>query len=466
MSYKAIVDFLTVAQLNLNFAGAIGYLAGDIAIQAMSTIHVYEHRRWLGWYNSPGGFHVARKYGRLCISPFWDSIYPGPRVDPAAILSLEGDDGPRYQGLYSGTVLDKTGHVARLLVDYCKNEIPSQLVEGSRRITIPSSVAIVNLSSFSTALSNPFIPSPVISHKHSPRVAAVPIMTTIVSAIACWIFGDWICCIVILAGAITNGLFCLIMGTANLTYTYPNTARGVPSGDGILQDRSGIVILLGREVAVTAVTKSRLSLSLRAKEESNLLGTCSLLLTLNAFSQLVFLPQGTTFGQMSFLWSLITSWVYSIFLCSLDLEGAQRTILVKSILNNPDITKRVLPTWTTTVIYTLLVFHDHALSENSESIAHPELKRALDKLLVSLIPNETVVWNIFREWVTDCIGRHGDFEEHGWGLWEGRVQALSLDQSQLLRDLREDATTAQLTFLKRSTKEPTVSDDVIYDDSR
>ncbi|KAI5993524.1 hypothetical protein EDD15DRAFT_2265805 [Pisolithus albus] len=28
----------------------------------MATVHVYEHRKWLGWYNSPGSYTVASRY--------------------------------------------------------------------------------------------------------------------------------------------------------------------------------------------------------------------------------------------------------------------------------------------------------------------------------------------------------------------------------------------------------------------
>ncbi|KAG2142553.1 hypothetical protein BD769DRAFT_1348918 [Suillus cothurnatus] len=44
------------------------------SISAMTTVHLYHRRRWLGCYNSPGSYTVAKKFGQLANSRFWDGL--------------------------------------------------------------------------------------------------------------------------------------------------------------------------------------------------------------------------------------------------------------------------------------------------------------------------------------------------------------------------------------------------------
>ncbi|EIW56623.1 uncharacterized protein TRAVEDRAFT_95883, partial [Trametes versicolor FP-101664 SS1] len=68
---------------DLDISGVAGFFGADVAISAMATVHVYAGRRWLGWYNQPGSYEVARRYGQLARSYFWDALYPGPNGNPA-----------------------------------------------------------------------------------------------------------------------------------------------------------------------------------------------------------------------------------------------------------------------------------------------------------------------------------------------------------------------------------------------
>ncbi|EIW55252.1 uncharacterized protein TRAVEDRAFT_94054, partial [Trametes versicolor FP-101664 SS1] len=67
----------------LDISGIAGFFGGDASVAAMNTIHIYSGRRWMGWYNQPGTYEVARRYGQLAVSRLWDALYPGPNLDPA-----------------------------------------------------------------------------------------------------------------------------------------------------------------------------------------------------------------------------------------------------------------------------------------------------------------------------------------------------------------------------------------------
>ncbi|EGO27955.1 hypothetical protein SERLADRAFT_367532 [Serpula lacrymans var. lacrymans S7.9] len=71
------------SDFTLNATGIAGFFGGDEAVSAMASVHMYEGRKWLGWYNSPGSYVVAKRYGQLANSRFWDGLFPGVNVDPA-----------------------------------------------------------------------------------------------------------------------------------------------------------------------------------------------------------------------------------------------------------------------------------------------------------------------------------------------------------------------------------------------
>ncbi|KIK21853.1 hypothetical protein PISMIDRAFT_103302, partial [Pisolithus microcarpus 441] len=71
------------AHFTLDTSGVAGVFGGEEAVSAMATVHVYQYRKWLGWYNSPGSYEIAKRYGRLATSKFFDGLFPGVHTDPA-----------------------------------------------------------------------------------------------------------------------------------------------------------------------------------------------------------------------------------------------------------------------------------------------------------------------------------------------------------------------------------------------
>ncbi|KIJ36777.1 hypothetical protein M422DRAFT_179050, partial [Sphaerobolus stellatus SS14] len=70
------------SSFSLDVSGIAGFFGGEEAFAAMTSVHLFRGRRWLGWYNSPGSFYVSKKYGILARSRVWDGLYPGVNVDP------------------------------------------------------------------------------------------------------------------------------------------------------------------------------------------------------------------------------------------------------------------------------------------------------------------------------------------------------------------------------------------------
>lgn len=63
-----------------------------------------------------------KKYGIITGTRVWDGLFPGKNMDPATILGLDGQKGPRHLGAKSGTRMDATGHLAYLLHQRGKRE--------------------------------------------------------------------------------------------------------------------------------------------------------------------------------------------------------------------------------------------------------------------------------------------------------------------------------------------------------
>ncbi|KAL7283134.1 hypothetical protein ACG7TL_002560 [Trametes sanguinea] len=378
---------------NLDISGVAGFFGGDASVSAMATVHIYEGRKWLGWYNQPGSYEIARRYGQLSKSRFWDALYPGVNVDPATLFGFDGTQGPKYTGIHSGTNMPKTGHVARLFMESCKAVSAREKPAPGQRITTPCSVTVVYLTD---------IPDETLYPRQRRDIgsilALVPILASIAACVLCARWEDWYCFCMIVLGMIASGLSCYVIGMGTLTFRHPKPASEAPPGDGLLEDESGLVVVKGPEGAVNSITRGRFALQYTSEPRYHNIGLCSMLLTVQFLAQLLVVPQGTLHGQIVFLSSLACSWAYSSFLSSIDREGIQRTMLTDEVLRlgQEQLQKFELGTRTSMVVFTLLLLA-------------PANTRALRRVLDNLLPNDTDVWNQFKDEILQCI--ESDFQD-------------------------------------------------------
>jgi len=373
-------QLLQNTNFQLDAGGVAGFFGGDEAIYAMATVHVYEGRRWLGWYNSPGSYTVAKKYGQLAHSGLYDGLFPGVAVDPATLFELKGESGPEYSAVHSGTVLGNTGQTGHLLMKECEAWEKTTVING--RKTRQETVTIVELRHIPPSTLHPVLPRP-----GSIVTACVPILVSVGTCIVCGVYRDWYCFAMILLGTVTNGISCFVIGSAALTFTHPEPAKGSPRGDGFIKGDKGMVILLGEEGAVNAVTRGEFSLLFADKPNHQNVGRCAVLLIIQFLAQLLLIPQATLFGQLMFLLSLGVSWGYNSFLSSWDRVKVQRRIMMEKVLDRPQMTKYKLGTRTTMAVFVLLVLQP----------PHPEV------MLNGILPNDTKTWRIWKKAVVDKL---------------------------------------------------------------
>ena len=123
MRFPILHPHINKQRFDLDSSGIAGFFGGEESFAAMNSVHLMPGRRWMGWYNSPGSYFVAKKYGMLPDSMFWDGLFPGNSVKPEKLVELDSKSGPRYTGVYSGTQLPKTGHLSYLIALYCDIKI-------------------------------------------------------------------------------------------------------------------------------------------------------------------------------------------------------------------------------------------------------------------------------------------------------------------------------------------------------
>jgi len=307
----------------------------------------------------------------------------------------------------------------------------------------------------------------------------------------------------ILLGIISNGMTCLIVGSASAFLEGVTPAENAPPGDGILVDNSlnHIVILKGEEEDVNWITKGRFRVeylphawtkkkhkdntskvtpssrvsrktgadeeNLKAcKQESTMpkeyrnIGICSLLLGIQSLLQLLLIPQGKLFGQILFLLSFVISWVYNLYLSSLDKEKIQGRLLLQTLgyesrdKHRPFITFS-LGTRTSAAVFTALVLR---LSESdSESTANDTEKASIKviKLLEHLVPNDTPVWERWRKHVGEQITiinwtrqdtDSTELDKYKDSLLQCAAEGLSNKEQLLLKGLLGDACEGLTTF--------------------
>ncbi|KAH7916220.1 hypothetical protein BJ138DRAFT_1175876 [Hygrophoropsis aurantiaca] len=449
---------LDKSKFSLDASGIAGAFGGDEAISAMATVHLFKGRRWWGWYNSPGSYIVGKRFGQLANSRFWDGLFPGPNVDPAVMFELDGKVGPKFVGAHSGTVIKRTTQLAYLLSERCK-DLPVEKLKG--RVTRPQRVTIVELEDIAHDK-----PLPTMS-VNATLLACIPTLVSAVTCIACAFTRDWYSFSMILLGIVSSGIAYLVLGSGVLRVDpVKEHAPGVPPGDGILLGEE-IVILKGKEGSVSFVTKGKFVLDMAGRHaktgpkriedryipetrqdkvagrtdhvgirvveqeiqedthsEYRSIGLCSLLLVMQFISQLLLVPQGTLFGQIMFLLSLAVSWAYNSFLSSLEKNKIQADIL-HEFLNKPSMKRYELKSRTATAVFVVLVLQP----------ANPM------KILNQFLPNDTAVWNRWKELVVHKILQHEKlrFDETEWP--QNAIE-LSEGEQRLLRTLLRDANAA------------------------
>ena len=370
------------AHFNLDTSGVAGVFGGEEAVSAMTTVHIYKHRKWLGWYNSPGSYEVARRYGRLAKSKFFHGLFPGVHTtDPATLFGLDGMEGPKFIAAHSGTALNETSHLAALFMKQCADERPVKKVDG--RMTQPVGVTVVKLH---------HIPNkeltPVQSTILAPVYASVPISVSVGTCVTSALSGDWYAFAMILLGILASGFSCLVIGSGTFLFTRPVPAEGSPSGNGILVSDKNIVLLQGDEAAVNAITRGRFSLKFDSEPHYSNIGWCSVFLMVQFVAQLLLIPQATLFGQIMFILSLAVSWAYNLSLSLFDKEAIQIIVMKEHVLDTPKLTKYEFGTRTSMAVFSLLVLEADA--------------DGATKIINVLLPNDTKVW---RKWKSIVINR-------------------------------------------------------------
>ena len=414
---------LDKSNFSLDTSGVAGVFGGDEAVSAMATVHVYENRRWLGWYNSPGSYQIAKRYGLLAKSRFFDDFFSDVHADPATLFELDGWKAPKFRAAHSGSVIDETGHLAALFMKECAS-INGEVVEGTRKETRPVGVTVAQLK---------HVPAPHIYperiNAYTPIVASIPISISIGTCLACGIFEDWYSFSLILLGIFTSGISCLVIGSGKFVFTHPYPAEGSPPGDGVLSSGKETVLLMGAEGAVNSITRGRFSLSFSTEHQYENIGWCSVLLTIQFIAQLLLIPQGSLFGQIMFVASLGVSWTYNSWLSSLDKEKIQWDILFNSVLGKPVLTKYTFGTRTTMVVFILLVLR-------------PEEPT---KILNELLPNDTKVWRQWKETIVQRLrmGERLEFADEDWVL-----EGFNRQERLLLETLYGDAQTADGRYVQ------------------
>ncbi|KAI0830219.1 hypothetical protein BC628DRAFT_1336922 [Trametes gibbosa] len=389
---------------DLDISGVAGFFGADVAVSAMTMAHIYKGRRWLGWYNQPGSYAVARRYGQLACSAFWDALYPGPNTSPAELCGIDGSaPGPKFMSVLSGSVHAKTSNIAHRFVEGCKAlpVLQSRRPMQGQRISSPGSVTVVRLMHESPAEMNTEL------HQSSSMllIAALPIIFSLGAAAGCALLNDWFCFGTIMLGVMVNGITSAVIGRSTLRFTRAiRHWTSTNDGAGILDGGDDVIVLRGRKDALTALTRGRFELATYGSAPAyHDLGACAVLLSVQLLAQLLVVPQGELYGQLLFLASLAVSWAHNSYLSAPDLGALLRTIVfervlsvvrtqredeehVRSGMGCGSAQKYGFGTRTGMVVFALLV-----LAESAEETW--PLRRVLDDLL----PNDTALWLLWKD---------------------------------------------------------------------
>lgn len=402
---------LQSANFTLDTSGMATFFGGDVAVTAMTTLHLDPTRRWLGWYNAPGTYEVAKRYGRVAKSRLLEGIFPGVPTDLVTLLGLAGLQGAKYIAAHNGTILEATGPFSALLMEECRQSEAEQ-IQG--RTTVPIPVTITELRHNPD---NNFVLKPTAIFP--PIVAAIPILISVGTAATCAVYRDWYCFCMIVLGMVANGVSCLVIGSGKFVFQHPSRPVPGASGDGILLSDTEIVVLKGSANAVDSVTRGAFTLRFSGEPKCRNIKLSTTLLVCQFIAQLLLIPQGTLFGQIMFVGSLMTSGAYNMWLSSWDRKATQREVCIRGVLRNPVFKRYMLGTRTSAAVFVLLALRP----KNSA------------KVMDAIVPNDTPGWRKFK---ADVLSRIADHQElvFDQSFWEDPAVA---EESDILASLYHDA---------------------------
>ncbi|KAF8168574.1 hypothetical protein BJ912DRAFT_1067638 [Pholiota molesta] len=419
-------------KFNLDVSGIAGFFGGDESIAAMASVNLIRYRWLLGWYNCPGSYFVSKKYGIIAGTRFWDGVFPGKESIPATILGMDGQRGPSFYGAKSGTAFIMTGHLAHLLFFHCTDPGSS----GPPAIFIPPdrsyspndddqdmpqsptpkpndneyfySLTLVSMPN-SSKDSNSKEKMPLVTHDNDMEKFITPMSITgflaalltigfsiTAAVISAVVWHDYFCCIAISIGIFCNGFATLVYGSGSLTIETPFIVPHPVPGDGVFVQDNDIVILQGPESKVASITRGKYKLTYRNGPSYHTIGFVSMALVIQAFSQLILLPSATLKGQIIFLATFALSWFYNAYLASVEREKLQFMALKKMLglgeTGSGCLEKKSFKRWASIV----------AASTFQLRPIRP------DSWLRQLIPNDTPVWDKWREYIIQAIELDSD----------------------------------------------------------
>lgn len=411
------IVYLNKSYFTLDTSGVAGFFGGAEAASAMATVHICKNRKQWGWYNSPGSYEIAKRYGLITKFGFF---FGGGHADPGELLSLfelDGRKGPPFFRVHSGNIIPETDHLAAVFMKECISpECPLKPIKGRQPVR-------VTVAELNNCPRDDMELRPIPTRWDSRVLAAVPIIVSAGTCATCAVIADWYSFSLILLGIIANGISCLVIGSVKLKFMRPRLAgesdQEKPSCNnakphcvcGILITATDIIVLKGREDAAMALACGKFVLSppRNGRPFHKCIGWSSILLLIQFIAQLLLIPQGSLFGQIMFVTSLGVSWCYNLWLCSLDKAGIQQKILLETILKlkEGDAQGYGLDNWPAMVAFVLLtlVLEDEEINEN-------ELKTVLDVL----VEDSGDVWRIWKSVVLqpllDLIGTKSQVSEN------------------------------------------------------
>ncbi|KAI6030101.1 hypothetical protein EDC04DRAFT_2605515 [Pisolithus marmoratus] len=419
----------------LNSTGVAGLLGGEEAMSTTALAQMYDRRKWLGWYNTPGSYIIGTRCLRLAHSIIsYSRVNPGSgvtgseiaHVDPALLLQHDGwSKGPAFKGIYSGTSMQETGPLASLLVKKCIS-MSGTAIEG--RKTQPVNVTIAKLEH------NPSLQPRLRFHHSLPIFAIIPIAVSLATCVVCGLYSEWYAFSMILLGILARGLTCLFIGSGELVFDRPKCAEGSLPGDGILGCGQELVLLKGDENTVNAVTRGRFFFTFRSKHARGLVKLCSFFLIAQAIAQFICVPQSNFFGQLMFVFSIATSWVYNLWFVSSDKVEIHKEIF-RNVLGLPRLERFIFPNRCSAVVSLLLSVNDQTRS------GHLETSK---KILDDFLPSGVLVWEIWKGIVIEHLkkGLPLRFDDTHWT----HPDLLSESDRSLLKIRLQDAETAYAAF--------------------
>jgi hypothetical protein len=303
----------------LNLIGIVSLFGGEVALSAFHYSLLNENGIYSYAFVSPGLQTVSSKVFKRIDNTFAQSVSPGQRDDPKAIVGLTSVNNYKYVGLHSGTSMTVRNVLGEAVLRSSKTNKELELETPSRKNGVQRDIRLTIIKLGELDKLSEGIKLSINSSIYMKLVSLIIPLINIGSIVGLFVIEEYVIASVIVINIIANMILIRTTKANGCDYPKGQSSSASPIGDILVEDMTSsgnLWLILGKEDAIQYLFQKTMTMSLGKWEIWNFIAAC-IAYTVSIIN-IIAIPFGTFYGQLWFAVLLLFGLIQNITLASLD----------------------------------------------------------------------------------------------------------------------------------------------------